>query len=77
MWVNSQFNPSDINSKMITDFTQSKLWLHGPPFFIDSLKLESKVWSTFNKGNFQKKTQSSHIGTLLFIQMKKKNLVPK
>ena len=73
VWVNSQFNPSDINSKMCTDFTQSNLWLHGPPFFLDSLKIESKVWSNFNKGNFQKNSEFTYWNPSIYTNEKEKS----
>ena len=58
---------------MTTDFTQSKLWLHGPPLFVDSLKLEGKVWSTFNKGSFQKNLEFTHWNPSIYTNEKEKS----
>ena len=58
---------------MCTDFTQSKLWLHGPPFFLDSHKLESKVWSNFKKGNFQKNSEFTYWNPSIYINKKEKS----
>ena len=72
VWVNGQFNPSDINSKICTDFTQSKLWLNGPPFFlkVTNWKVQSgQIWQK----EISKRTVISHIGALQCISMKKKS----